>query len=102
MLTTATDSIENAGTDPRRISHSRRDWSASGPVLDEEEVDLALVFEDEVDDLPSMMRSEGPPAHWPVRIGRVLRLPIPRRQLQSIQHRGERRHGLVRERVNLL
>jgi hypothetical protein len=49
-------------------------------------MDLALVFQNQVDDLASPARAEQPPPHRPLRVALMLRLATPRRELEHTQH----------------
>jgi hypothetical protein len=59
-------------------------------------MDLALVFQDQVDNVASPAGAEQPPPHSPVRVALVLRLATPRRELEHAQHVGVAVQRLIR------
>jgi hypothetical protein len=65
-------------------------------------MDLALVFQDQVDDLASSTWAKQPPPHSPVRVALVLRLTTPRCELQHAQHLGIAVKRLIRQCGDLL
>ncbi|SNR27927.1 hypothetical protein SAMN06265360_101141 [Haloechinothrix alba] len=65
-------------------------------------MDLLLVFQDQVDDLPGLTWSEGPTTDGAFGILRVLGRSVPRCELEDLEHLHESIQRFIRQRGDLL
>lgn len=70
--------------------------------LDEEEVDFALVVEDEVDEVAGVVGAEGPPADGSGGVVLVVGSSVPRGQFEGGEDLGEVGERLGRQRGDLV